>query len=160
MKPIKHQTVSFSKQLVTSAVVALAIIMTAFAVSRQAKSSPAEPNVASKEGPISVSETGRQVIQIETTAVRQEVVLSSLHATGQIIFPSDKTVKISPRLQGRIRQVFVHIGDHVAVGQVLAILDSVDAATAQTTARQNENKLRQAKSTLDRQERLYRLGTA
>ena len=67
-----------------------------------------------------------------------------VRATGQVNFNADQTVKISPRLPGRIESVFVKVGDPVAAGQTLAILDSVDAANALANARQTENKLRMA----------------
>ena len=108
---------------------------------------------------VEVSGIGQKVVQVETAPVQAERQAADLHATGQILFSSDRTVKISPRLTGRVRQVFVRVGDHVSLGQTLALLDSVDAAAAQNTARQNDNKLRLASSTLERTERLYHLGT-
>jgi cobalt-zinc-cadmium efflux system membrane fusion protein len=109
---------------------------------------------------VSVSATGREVVQIETVPVRAEAVVGTLHASGQVSFPADQTVKVTPRTQGRVREVLVRVGDRVTAGQTLALLDSVDAATALANARQMENKRRLAAANLARQERLYRLGTA
>lgn len=116
--------------------------------------------VARPGAALSVPAAAQRVLQIETAPVRVEAVGGVVRATGVVSFPSDQTVKISPRLQGRIDQVFVHVGDRVAAGQTLAILDSVDAANALATARQAENKLRLARLSRERQERLYRLGTS
>jgi cobalt-zinc-cadmium efflux system membrane fusion protein len=147
------------RQLTTSIPVLIVIGFAGFLLTRQAKSASKETTVPSSGNTITISDRGRQVVHIKTETVRCEPLEESIRTTGQVEFPSDQTVKISPRLQGRIRQVFVRVGDPVSVGQTLAILDSVDAATAQTTARQNENRLRQARINLERQERLYRLGT-
>jgi len=108
---------------------------------------------------VSVSSVGENVVRVQTEPVRLEALQSKIDVTGTVSFPSDESVKISPRLQGRVRQVYVREGDYVKVGQPLALLDSVDAATAQTTYVQNENLLQLAKIALDRNETLYHLGT-
>jgi len=130
-----------------------------FVLMRQAKSATRDTTPETDTDTITLPASGKEAIQIETAPARLENLHSDLLTTGQILFPSDQTVKISPRLQGRVRQVFVHVGDHVRLGQTLAILDSVDAATAQTTEHQNENKLRQARLNVTRVARLYQLGT-
>ena len=129
------------------------------ALSRQRGSETHAAAPAGSTESVSVSGIGQKVVRIETAPVEAEKPNVDLQATGQILFSSDQTVKISPRLTGRVRQVFVRVGDHVVTGQTLALLDSVDAAAAQNTARQNDNKLRLAASTLERTERLYKLGT-
>ncbi|HLJ57186.1 MAG TPA: efflux RND transporter periplasmic adaptor subunit [Chthonomonadaceae bacterium] len=146
------------RQLVMSVAVIAAVSATGFALTRKpAKASHDAPPTLSEA--IEISRRGEQVAGIEIARVTQEPLSSMIHATGQVSYPSDQTVKISPRLQGRVRNVYVRVGDHVTAGQTLAELDSVDAAAAVTAARQSENKLRLAALTLDRNERLYRLGT-
>lgn len=108
---------------------------------------------------VAVSNVGQKVVQVETAPARTESLSGDLRVTGQILYPSDQTVKISPRLTGRVRQVFVRVGDRVKAGQALALLDSVDAAAAQNAARQSDNKLRLAAANQARAERLYQLGT-
>jgi RND family efflux transporter MFP subunit len=112
------------------------------------------------KGSVSVSDEGKRVVDIQTEAVRLDAFDGTVNATGQVSFPLDQTVHISPRLQGRIRTVLVQVGDMVSKGQTLAVMDSVDAASAQANAMQAENKLRLAKSNLEREKRLYRLGTS
>ena len=114
---------------------------------------------ASPNAPVAVSDAGRSAVQIKTVPARLSALLGQVETTGLVSYPADQTAKISPRLQGRIREVFVNVGDRVSVGQTLAVLDSVDAATAQTTAIQAQNKLQLARRTLDRQHQLYQLGT-
>jgi cobalt-zinc-cadmium efflux system membrane fusion protein len=108
---------------------------------------------------IAVSAEAKRLASIETAPVKELTPASSLHVSGQISFPTDSTVNVAPSLTGRVRQVFVTVGDHVSAGQTLALIGSLDASTAKTTDLQNQNKLRIAKENLDRQERLYRLGT-
>lgn len=119
---------------------------------------PAAP-AASPNAPVAVSEAGRQAVQIQTAPVRLSALEGRLQTTGLVSYPSDQNVAISPRLQGRVRAVYVSVGDHVTAGQPLALLDSTDAATAQTTFRENQNKLRLAAITLQRNQTLLHLGT-
>ncbi len=150
---------SLKRQITMSIGVAAALSLVGFALTRTAGSQQHEKAPPSLDEAVSVSNGGERITEMETAKVIEETLSADIHATGQVLYPSDQTVKISPRLQGRIKGVFVRVGDHVTAGQTLALLESVDAATAQTTARQNENKLRLAKLTLDRQVGLYRLGT-
>ncbi len=147
------------RQILISLCIVAALGGAGFVLSRQSRSETHAAAPAASTESVAVSGIGQKVVQIETAPVRAESLATDLHATGQILFSSEQTVKISPRLTGRVRQVFVRVGDHVSVGQTLALLDSVDAAAAQNTARQSENKMRLAASTLERTERLYHLGT-
>ena len=146
------------RQVLVSLLALFLLACGGFYLTRQGKEGPKEAS-APKTDTVAVSQIGQSVVEVETAAVRAVSLPGTLQTTGQILFSTDQSVKISPRVQGRVRQVFVRVGDHVTAGQPLLILDSVDAATAQTTARQNENKLRQADANLERQQRLYRLGT-
>jgi RND family efflux transporter MFP subunit len=151
---------SLSRQLGLSAVILGVLALGWLALARSAASgshpeTPPPPSVS-----ITVPAAARHALQIQTAPVRAAAVEGIVQATGEVSFNADQTVKISPRLQGRIDQVLVRVGDRVAAGQTLALLDSVDAANALANARQTENKLRLARTNLERQQRLYRLGTA
>ncbi|HLK58366.1 MAG TPA: efflux RND transporter periplasmic adaptor subunit [Chthonomonadaceae bacterium] len=147
------------RQILTSLGVVLVLSVIGFFLIRQARSETHTDAAPAATDTVEVSEAGQDITRIYLSPVREEAIESNLKATGLISYPADNTVKISPRLQGRIQQVFVRVGDHVNKGDTLAILDSVDAASAITTARQAENKLRLAENNLHREERLYQLGT-
>ncbi len=148
-----------TKQLVYSAPI-LALFVIAFVVFGN-KSSVAEqkPKPAASTDSVSVSPEGEKATDIEVATVTQEAVQQDIRVTGQVLYPPDATVKISPRLAGRVKAVLAKVGDHVTVGQTLAVLDSVDAASAKTSASQNENLLRLAQKNLDRAKRQFELGT-
>ncbi len=146
------------RQAILSLLALFLLVCGGLYLTRTGKSEPKEAS-APKTDEVTVSQAGQNVIHVETATVRAVSLPALLQTTGQIVFSTDQTVKISPRVQGRVREVYVRVGDHVTAGQKLMLLDSVDAATAQTTARQNENKLRQADANLERQQRLYQLGT-
>lgn len=147
------------KQLGLSLVIVLATGVMGFTLTRQAHSASTGKE-ALKSAIVTISTTGRKLVGIETAPVLREGFSETLHLTGQVVYPLENTVKISPRLAGRVQAVSVRVGDPVRAGQTLALLDSVDAVAAQNTARQNANKLRLAQETFNRTERLYRLGTS
>ncbi len=129
-----------------------------FLLTRQAKNDAPEA-APPKTDVVAVSDSGKQAVNIETAVVQNASLSGAIHATGQVLFPADSSVKISPRLAGRVRKVYVRVGDRVAPGQTLAVMDSVDAASAQTLARSTKVALEQARENLARTRRLYDLGT-
>lgn len=154
------QAASLSRQLILSAVVLAVLAIGWAALARPNASASHSETAAPRSAAVVVPDTARRGLQIRTAPARAAAVEGRVEATGRVSFNADQTVKISPRLQGRIDQVFVKVGDRVSRGQTLAILDSVDAATAQANARQADNKRRLAQTNLQREERLYRLGTS
>ena len=159
--PAPSRSLRLVRQLGVTAPILLALGLGGFLIVRSghgdAEKSAAP--AASPKAPVTLSESGRQAVQLQTTLVSYSPLGGSLQTTGLVSYPADQSVNISPRLQGRIRQVYVSVGDHVTVGEPLAQLDSTDAATAQTTFRENQNKLRQAAITLQRNQTLLHLGT-
>ncbi|MGO8674176.1 MAG: efflux RND transporter periplasmic adaptor subunit [Capsulimonadaceae bacterium] len=119
---------------------------------------PDSAQVASSDV-ITVSDVGQSVAQIRTEPVQLEALDSKVAATGLLSYPANSTVKIAPRVTGRISSVYVQVGDHVSAGQPVAVIDSPDAAAAGSTLKQNQANLRLAQATLDRAERQFQLGT-
>ena len=150
---------SLGRQVLISLVVVAVIVGLGMFVTRPPKEAAAASPPAASDMVI-VTSAGQKAVKIETAPVRRQTVAADLQASGLISYPADQTVKISPRVAGRVRQVYVKVGERVTAGETLAILESIDAATALATVRQNENKLKLTKSILDRQECLYRQGTS
>jgi RND family efflux transporter MFP subunit len=148
-----------SRQLAFSLPVVVLFVAALFLFSGKQASADDKQQAASSTDVVSVSKEGAKMTDIEEMTVKSEAIEQDVRVTGQVLYPPDTTVKISPRLQGRVKQVFVRVGDSVSVGQTLAVLDSVDAATARTTSSQNENLLRLAQTNLDKAQRQFDLGT-
>ena len=157
--PQQNEQRTFARQLPATLVVLILLFLTGFLLTRQARSTQEKPAAPQDPNQVSVSEEGKQATEIQTGPARLTSLDESIQTTELVSFPSDRTVKVAPRLTGRVRQVFVKLGDRVSAGQRLAILESVDAATAESTYQQNKTALHQADLDLQRQERLYRLGT-
>jgi len=159
--PAASRSPNLARQLGVTVPVLLALGLGGFLIAHSRHGDAEQPAAlaASPNVPITVSEAGRQAVQIQTAPVRLSPLVGRLQTTGLVSYPADQSVNISPRLQGRVRQVYVSVGDHVTAGEPLVQLDSTDAATAQTTFRENQDKLRLAAITLQRNQTLLRLGT-
>jgi membrane fusion protein, heavy metal efflux system len=150
---------SRSYQLFVSLAILGVLIVAGFVLVRSGHDETKAPEPTPDPNVVQVSSSGKKTVNIETQPAAMSSIQDILQTTGQLSFPSDQTIKIAPRLQGRVAEVFVHVGDHVAAGQSLAVLESIDAATAQNAAFQADNKLKLARLTLERFQRLQRLGT-
>nr|WP_279342513.1 efflux RND transporter periplasmic adaptor subunit [Geotalea sp. SG265] len=71
-------------------------------------------------------------------------------ATGKIEANADRIAHVSPRIPGKIVTVRSSLGDSVAAGQVLAIIDSVELGEALSRYRQSKTKLALAQSNMER----------
>lgn len=125
----------------------------------QKNEKPAAVEPAKPADGITVAPAGKDAVQLKVEPVVTEALGGELKSTGTITIPPENNVKVTPSLQGRVKEVLVKVGDTVRAGQPLAYLDSVDAANAVNTLQQAENKLRLARESLGRTERLFRMGT-
>src|SRR5262249_23824979 len=67
-------------------------------------------------------------IRAEAAAIRR--VVGSLRVSGQVIPDESRTVKVSPRVAGRLVDVKVKVGDAVQPGEIVASVASTDLAQA------------------------------
>jgi RND family efflux transporter MFP subunit len=148
-----------ARQLPAAGVVLILLGALGFVLTREARSEQATPAAPQNPNVVGVSAEGSQVLDIRTGTASLVNLDETIKTTGLVSFPSDRTIKVAPRLTGRVREVSVKLGDHVAAGQKLATLESSDAASAVSTELQNQATLRQAKLDLERVERLQKLGT-
>ncbi len=77
----------------------------------------------------------RRAVSIFTTHVREESIVEPIQATGEII--ADKSTEITPRVDGVIDEIYVHVGDKVSRGDPLFM-------TRQTKYKNRLNELEQA----------------
>lgn len=94
-------------------------------------------------------------MDLETTVVELRSLPAQLETTGEVGFDEDHMAHVSPRIEGRIHRAPARLGDRVATGDVLAVLDSIELGRAQAewlAARATEEVTRQA---FEREQRLY-----
>jgi cobalt-zinc-cadmium efflux system membrane fusion protein len=73
-------------------------------------------------------------------------------APGKVEANPNRISKVAPPVAGRIRRVFVRLGDSVAQGQALFEVDSADAGAAVAAYSQTASQLRTAESVLTKAE--------
>ncbi len=83
-------------------------------------------------------------------AAKQERLADAISATGKVEVNGDRIAHVSPSIPGRIASVKVSLGDSIASGQVLVMLDSVELGEAINRYRQSKAKLSLAKNNLER----------
>lgn len=144
---------------VPAIIVLLGIVAIAALNGQPNESDSSSEATAASTNTVTVSSVGQSVAQIETTPAKLEALDNTVIATGLVTYPADGSVKVVPRVTGRIEDVYVSVGDRVAAGQPVAVLDSPDAAAEWSTEAQNAANLRLAQDTLERTQSQFRLGT-
>lgn len=106
----------------------------------------------------SLSDQTLRELKIDT--VRAEPVRNELLLTGQIATNGDKTVQVYPLVGGVVEQLPVELGDHVAKGQVLAVIRSGEIADLQNQSTTANTDLDIARKNLQVLEDQYQSGLA
>ena len=75
---------------------------------------------------------------------------------GQIKLNADKAVQVLPRMSGIVESVTANVGDSVKKGQTLAVVSSLDVAENRGDLSAAQQRLNLAKTTLAREESLWR----
>lgn len=78
--------------------------------------------------------------------------------TGRVTIPSDRMVKISPRIEGKVVMARGTVGDSVSRGQTLAVISSVALAEARAQYRQALAKLAATEKNYEREGQMVKLG--
>lgn len=96
---------------------------------------------------------------LETETVFPAEFATGLEATGQIVPVEARQAHVGSRIAGRLSAVRVQLGDRVQAGEVVATLDSVDAAQAAASWREAEARLAAASRGLATRRELAAGGT-
>jgi cobalt-zinc-cadmium efflux system membrane fusion protein len=78
--------------------------------------------------------------------------------SGRLAWDDDVTVRVYAPVGGRVLEVKAAVGDHIASGQILAVISSPDYGQAQADARAADGALELAQRTLVRVRDLYEHG--
>ncbi|HKM91567.1 MAG TPA: efflux RND transporter periplasmic adaptor subunit [Candidatus Acidoferrales bacterium] len=109
----------------TAALAGLLFALSACGSRQQA--APASNSIAPSSTDVTIPTGSRG---IETTAARSQPIVVTIAAPGRIVPDPARVIRVFPPAGGRIITVTVHPGDLVRKGQVLATLESSDAAGA------------------------------
>jgi len=107
---------------------------------------------------------GRPPMTVETTVARKQSISEQLTVVGNLV--GDATVSVVPRVNGRLQEVYVRLGDRVSKGQRIAKLEDQDIvqqvrqaeaaqSVSEATIRQREADLKRAEANVERSRNLF-----
>jgi len=109
-----------------------------------------EPKSSGEPTSVSMTPDKQKQNGVVVAAAKKERLAGTISATGKVEANGDRIAHISPRISGKITSVKASLGDSVASGQVLVMLDSLELGEALSRYRQSKTKLSLAKKNLDR----------
>jgi cobalt-zinc-cadmium efflux system membrane fusion protein len=109
-----------------------------------------------QDGVIHIREASRPFITTETVSGAKGV--ASITAPARVEFRDGAVSQLGAPLDGRVLKVQVQIGDRVREGDPLVTLDCPDAAEMRAAVESATASLREARSALDRQNRMMQQG--
>jgi RND family efflux transporter MFP subunit len=155
------KTSPIGRQLIGVAIVAAALVGLIIFTTSNGSKKPAEKGGGNALNPnqVLVSKAAADAVELRTARVTLEQGLHVIHTNGVVHFSPYSTINVSPRVTGRIRDVFVKVGDHVAAAQPLATMVSSDAANAVDTSRDADEQLKLTSTALATARKQFVLGT-
>ena len=122
------------------------------AVIKEKKNGPQGEAPSSHRKPESVAMSPEKQKQngVIIAAAAKERLPGVISVTGKIEVNADRIAHVSPRIPGKITAVRASLGDSVAAGQILVVLDSVELGEAINRYQQSKTKLALLKSNLER----------
>jgi cobalt-zinc-cadmium efflux system membrane fusion protein len=113
---------------------------------------------AGKAGEVAVTDEAMKLAEIEVATAELRPVQEKLTVTGEIETGGNQLAKITPRAPGKVVRILANVGEDVAQGQILALLESAELAAAQTAYRKAAAAVRVYENNLARQQELADLG--
>ena len=107
------------------------------------------------EGRIRMDEAKAKVAGIELRAAGPAKIRSILQLQGEIQFNQDRVAHVVPRLSGVVSKVAKNLGDQVAKGELLAVLESQALADLKSEHLAAQSRLDLARGNLEREKRLW-----
>jgi membrane fusion protein, heavy metal efflux system len=148
-----------------AAALLLALVLSACGGNDGAKPKPDQKstkasNVAGKdehrdeEGAIKLTDDEIKTAGIRVEPVHEQELSNQLVVTATIQANQDRLARLAPRVPGRVASVRAQLGERVAAGQALAVLDSIEVGEARSAHAQAESEARVTQASLERAQRL------
>lgn len=107
------------------------------------------------EGLVKLSDAEAAQAGVKTEALAEQQLADTLTLTATVEANRERIAHVLPRIPGRITSVSAKLGDPVKHGQVLAMLDSIEAGEASSAYAQALAEANVAKTAYERAERLH-----
>ncbi|MEQ8762534.1 MAG: efflux RND transporter periplasmic adaptor subunit [Planctomycetota bacterium] len=106
-------------------------------------------------GVVVLSESQAESAGISLETARPGRVSEVLTLPGSVASNADAVIHVTPRVAGQVRGVFKQLGEHVAPGDLLCVLDSVELGEAVADYLHDRAMVDSAEETLDRGRELF-----
>jgi cobalt-zinc-cadmium efflux system membrane fusion protein len=131
-----------------------------FGLFRQTASGPTQPDLMTRQGEkILVPEGSALRPRLSVMPAQTQRVLPKLVLPGVVESNPARTASVLPALGGRVLELKVALGERVARGQLLAVIDSADLAQAYDDNDKAADAFRLAEKALGRQKEQSKIGT-
>lgn len=107
-----------------------------------------------EEGAIKLTDEEIKTSGVQVELVAEQELSNPLVVTATIHANQDRLARLAPRVPGRIASVRAQLGERVAAGQTLAILDSIEVGEARSAHAQAASEARVTQGNLERAQRL------
>jgi cobalt-zinc-cadmium efflux system membrane fusion protein len=114
----------------------------------------AEEEHAPSEGTLRVSPDRMRDLRITTAPVEERPEAESIDVAGELRVNEDAYASVAAPLAARVLEPLVSVGDRVAAGQALAVLESADLGRARADLRTADARAELARQTLARRRQL------
>ena len=107
---------------------------------------------------VEVAKERLEIIGLKTEKLERKIVSHHINATAEIQFNANKLFRVSPRIRGRVVEIFVDFGDEVAEGQKLAVLDSIELGEVRSVYIKAKTRVEVAQANYEREKGLREKG--
>lgn len=116
---------------------------------------PESEEVHEEEGHVELTEDQFRSAGIEVVEVGPGRVSEALTLPGSVAPNADSVLHVTPRVAGQVRRVFKHLGEPVALDELMCIIDSVELGDAVAGYLRDRGRVEAAEETLTRERELY-----
>ena len=132
-----------------------ALLLVSAAILSPASGALSEEQAANE---VRLTDNQMKLIELKTTTAEAGMVGSDFIVNGEITANQDQALDILPRAAGIVREVKGRLGETVVAGATLAVIESGEAAGAETTYLAARSKAGLARAQAVREEGLWRKG--
>lgn len=114
-----------------------------------------EGEEAHNESEVVLAVDAQQGIGLATAVAARRPIATELVTTGEVEANANREAHVTTRVPGRVSAIYKNVGDAVRAGEPLAMLDSVALGEAQSAYLEALARQELARSTYERQRKLY-----
>ena len=117
---------------------------------RETKEGPEGHEEHGEPGRVQMAAEMQKQNGVLVAVLKKERFAGVISATGKLETNADRIAHVSPRIPGKVVEVRASLGDSVAPGQIMAVIDSVELGEALNRYQQSKTRMALVKSNMER----------